>query len=144
MTLASLSVVVSSLVIVTAALLAAHQWHQRRDRGGTLSGLDASYFSRQDVRRGMGVVVMVLLALGLAFGARLNARVGGRANPVFVQVWLGVFILIFTLLCLALFDWVSTFLYARRQRRTMARERVELLRQLLRHTPAAEDNGRET
>ena len=49
-----------------------------------------------------------LLALGLALGSRIPPRVAGRTNPLFVQIWLGTFLLILALLLLAFLDWLST------------------------------------
>ena len=71
---------------------------------------------------------MVLLALGIAIGSRLEHKIAGRANPWFLAVWLAVFALIFVLLWLALLDWIATWLYARRHRRLIARERIQFLR----------------
>ncbi len=50
----------------------------------------ADYFFRQDVRRGLGVAVMLMLAAGLYFGSRIPPRVAGHANLTFVQVWLAI------------------------------------------------------
>ena len=47
--------------------------------------------------------------------------VARRANPLFLKLWLAVFVLVLVLLALALMDWVATRLYARRQRRALAR-----------------------
>ena len=125
---AAVSLAISIGVTFIAVALGLRQWHERRQRETDLSGLDASHFVRQDLRRGLGVVVMLLLAVGLSAGSRLDPRLGGKANPVFVDVWLGVFLLILILLGLAVLDWVATRLYARRHRRAMARERLEILR----------------
>ncbi len=125
---AAVSLAISVGVAAVAVLLGLRQWHERRLRESDLSEADASHFARQDLRRGMGVVVMLLLAAGLSAGARVEPRLAGRANPLFIQLWLGVFLLILILLILAVLDWLSTRLYARRHVRAMARERLEILR----------------
>jgi hypothetical protein len=125
---AAVSLVISIGVAAAAILLGLRQWHERRLREPDLSAADASHFARQDLRRALGVVVMLLLAAGLSAGARVEWRLAGRANPLFIQLWLGVFLLILILLVLAVLDWLSTRLYARRHVRAMARERLEILR----------------
>ena len=125
---AAVSLAISIGVAVVAAVLAIRQWHERRNRDPDLSEADAVHFARQDRRRGLGVVVMMLLAIGLSVGSRIMPRVGVRANPLFMETWLGVFLLVLILLVLAMLDWLATRLYARRHRQAMIRERLEILR----------------
>jgi len=127
-----IGLVLSAAVIVIAALLAYRQWKDRQRRETDLPEADAAHFVRQDTRRWLGAFVMILLALGLAVGMRLPHIAGGKANTRFVQVWLGVFLLIFVLLLLALLDWLAPRVYARRHRRAIVQERDETLRDLLR------------
>ena len=129
---AEIGLLLSAFVVFIAAVLAYRQWRDRRRRDVDLAGAEAVYHTRQDVRRWLGVFVMVLLALGLAVGTRIPHIVRGRTNPLFVQVWLGVFLLIFALLLLALLDWFATRRYAYRHRRAMLQERDETLRDVLR------------
>jgi hypothetical protein len=115
-------------VTVVAVVLALRQWYERRHREIGLSEADARHFARQDFRRALVGVVMILLALGVAIGSRLAHERAGRPNPWFLTTWLAVFGLIFVLVWLALLDWIATWLYGRRHRRAIARARIEFLR----------------
>jgi hypothetical protein len=130
--LASSSLLTSSGITLIAAFLGLRQWYERRARESDLSDRDRVYFFRQDVRRGLGVAVMLILAAGLYFGSRIPPRVAGHANLTFIQVWLAIVSLIMVMLGLALLDWISTRLYARRQHRSLASERERILRETLR------------
>ncbi len=138
---AAIGLLLSAFVLFIATILAYRQWKERRRRDADLSGAEAAYYARQDVRRWLGVFVMAVLALGIAVGARIPHIVRGRTNPQFVQVWLGVFLLIFALLLLALLDWFATRHYAYRHRRAMLQERDETLRDVMRPRPYP-NNGR--
>jgi Na+/H+ antiporter NhaD/arsenite permease-like protein len=122
------TVMLVSAIGVTAAVLTLWQRYERRHREPVLPEADARHFARQDFRRALVGVVLVLLALGITAGSRLEHKIAGQANPWFLAVWLAVFTLIFILLWLALLDWVATWLYARRHRRQIARERIQFLR----------------
>ncbi len=128
--LASNGVLMSTGIMMIAFFLGLRQWYEFRARDSNLSEVDRRYFSRQDVRRGLGVAVMLSLSLAIWVGSRVEPLIAGRANLSFLEVWLVVVVLILILLTLALFDWLATRIYARRIRRTLARERVELLRQV--------------
>jgi hypothetical protein len=130
--LASSSLLTSSGITLIAAFLGIRQWYEWRARESDLSYRDRVYFFRQDVRRGLGVAVMLILAAGLYFGSRIPPRVAGHANLTFIQVWLAIVSLIMVMLGLALLDWISTRLYARRQHRSLASERERILRETLR------------
>jgi hypothetical protein len=130
--LASSSMLISSGITLVAIFLALRQWYEWRARALDLSDDDRGYFFRQDVRRGLGVVVMLVLAGGLYLGSRIPPQVAGHASLTFVQVWLAIGSLIIVMLGLALLDWISTRLYARRHHRALALERRKLLRETLR------------
>lgn len=132
--LASASTLISSGITLIAAFLGLRQWYEWRARDAELTDHDRRYFIRQDVRRGLGVAVMLILAAGLYFGSRVPPKVDGRANLTFVHVWLAISALIIVMLGLALLDWISTRLYARRQHRSLASERQRILRETLRKT----------
>lgn len=123
-------------VTMIAAFLGLRQWYERKGREEPESAEDVGYFRRQDVRRWIGVGVMVALAIEVYFGSWVEPRVGGRGNPRFVVVWLVVLSLIIVMLGLALADWLATRAYARRQRRAIFREQIEELRQLTRRKTA--------
>jgi hypothetical protein len=130
--LASSSLLISSGITLVAAFLGLRQWYECRAREPDISDRDRRYFFRQDVRRGLGVAVMFILALGLYFGSRIPPKVAGHANMTFVRVWLAISSLILVMLGLALLDWISTRLYARRQHRSLLSERQRILRETLR------------
>src|SRR4051812_19723769 len=103
----SASLVLSSVVLIVAALLGWREWADRRVRDPDPSAEDRVHFATQDARRSTGIVILVLLAVGVAIGSRTPIRVDQRANPLFVGIWLGVFVLIFVILLLAMFDWIA-------------------------------------
>jgi hypothetical protein len=152
--LASTSLVLSIAIAAIAVILGVRQWIERGSRDRDLPEADRRYFAWQDRRRGIGVVVLLIQALGVLVGSRMEPLVpvlrlepglrqalrvsvgswiepllAGRGNLRFVAVWLGVILLIPALLLLALSDWLATRRYADRHRRSMARERIEILRQ---------------
>jgi hypothetical protein len=133
--LASSSGLISSGVTMIAVFLGLCQYYERRAREPDLSDADRTYFVRQDVRRGVGVVVMLILAAGLYVGSRLPPKVGNAANLLFVQVWLAISGLIVVMLGLALLDWIALRRYARRQRRFLAAERLRILKETLPKKP---------
>lgn len=139
--IAPASLILSSVVLIVAALLAWREWSDRRAREPDLSQEDHAHFAGQDARRTLGIVILVLLAVGVAIGSRTATRVGNRANPQFVGIWLGVFVLIFVALSLAMLDWAALRRYARRQRGRILRERLEILREQARLKEASGEQG---
>jgi hypothetical protein len=133
---AVVSLALSLGVAAVAVLLGWRQWQERRRREPELTPADSRHFARQDLRRGLGVLVLALLAVGLAAGSRVEPRVAARTNPLFIPLWLGILGLSFVLLVLALLDWLATRLYARRHVRAIARERLAILRDELRRRAA--------
>src|SRR5271166_1989469 len=91
---AAVSLALSILIVVVAALLVVWQWYERRHRATELSEADASHFARQDVRRWMVTVILILLAVGVTLGSRIELKVAGPTNLLFFQIWLGVILLI--------------------------------------------------
>ena len=130
----TIGVILAAFVGLVAVSLFLNQRRERRGRSADLSELDTRYFQRQDARRFLGSGLMLLLAFGLGFGSRIPVRLAGHGNPAYVQVWFGVIILLFCLLAMAMFDWIETFIYARRQHRDLAEQRLDLIR---RHWPKA-------
>jgi hypothetical protein len=127
--IATASLLLSSFVLVVAALLGWREWVDRRDRSMELSPEDARHFGHQDRRRTVGLVVLVLLAIGLLIGSRVPHKLGNHSNPVFLGIWFAVFLLIFILLALAMIDWVALRIFARRHRGQILRERIAILQE---------------
>lgn len=164
--LAWASLTLSVAVGTVALLLGLRLLSERRNRTDELSVADRKHFLIQDLRRGLGIMLMAFLAVGVYAGSRLptfvdeagkaDVKAGAGAdaahvvrdahpNNVFLAVWLGVFTSVVLLLGLALIDWISTRRYAQRHRREMNRERIDILRETLRHVEPADDglgNGR--
>src|SRR3954447_7317637 len=139
--IATASLVLTTVVLLVAALLAWREWNDRRARDPDLSHEDYAHFAGQDARRTLGIVVLVLLAAGVAVGSRTPPRVGNQANPQFVGIWLGVFVLIFVALSLAMLDWMALRRFARRHRGQILRERLEILREQARLKKASGEEG---
>lgn len=141
--IATTSLVLSSFVVLVAALLAWKEWCDRRARAVELTPEDSLHYFHQDTRRSMGIAVMGLLAVGLVVGSRTPTRLGNRANPQFLVIWLGVFLLIALLLLLAMIDWLALRGFARRQRSQILRERIEIIReeQRLKKARGIDGNG---
>jgi len=132
--LASTSLMISLGIVLIAAFLGLRQWYEQQARESDLSDLDRDHFTRQDMRRGLGVALMVILAAGLSIGSRIAPRVNEHANLTFVEFWLGEIGLLFVLVTMAGLDLLATRRYARRLRRSIARERIRLLREAIRES----------
>jgi hypothetical protein len=166
--LAWMSLTLSLAVATVALVMGLRLLSERRNRTEDLSAADHKHFIIQDLRRGIGIILMAFLAVGVYAGSRLpefvveapNADVDALAgadaalavrdahpNNVFLAVWLGVFASVVLLLGLALIDWISTRRYAQRHRREMNQQRLDILRETLRHVEPGHDglgNGRPT
>jgi len=129
-------------VTMIAAFLGLRQWYERKGRGELDSPEEAGFFRRQDVRRWLGVGVMLALAAEVFLGSSVEPRVGGRGNPRFVVVWLVVLSLISVMLGLALADWLATRAYGLRKRRAIFREQIDELRQAVQRKAAERAEGR--
>jgi hypothetical protein len=162
-TLAWTSLALAAVIATCALLLGLRLWWERRTREAGLSVPDRRHFLLQDLRRAVGILLMASLALGIYVGSRLPTFVvepkeprefgpgeftAGAAivaapeahpNRRFLVIWLAVFASVVLLLGLAMIDWISTRRYAARQRRNMHQERLEILRETMRHCQAAED-----
>jgi hypothetical protein len=140
----SASVGLAAGLSLIALFLALREWFERKAREQYLSPADELYFWHQDVRRRLGVGVLIAIAALALAGSRIEPRAAGRANLVFVVLWLTVLTLIVVLLGLALADLLATRSYARRRRREMLRESIEAIRQQARQASARarnEENG---
>ncbi|MHC5537576.1 hypothetical protein ACYOEI_05020 [Singulisphaera rosea] len=132
---AAAGLVMSLAVGAVAIALAFWLWFERKNRSDELPEEDLQHFRRQDLRRFLVALILMLIAVGLSAGSRIAPKVEGRTNLLFVEIWFGVFILILALLVLAFFDWIATKIYARRQFRALANERLEILREELSRNP---------
>ena len=97
---------------------------------------DRAHFTRQDIRRRLGVGVMTAIALLVLAGSWISSRADDKVSLAFVILWLAVLALIVLLLILALADWSATRAYARRHRRQIFRESIESLRRHARESAA--------
>jgi hypothetical protein len=148
------SLLLSVTTLVISAVLGVSVWWERRTRKPSLLPEDHRHFQIQDIRRGVGVICLALLAPGIYIGSRLPifefeplpAGIHAPAPPVqhpnrvFLGVWAAVFALVAVLLALALVDWIATRRYARRQRAAMTMERLDILREGFLHTDASPDD----
>jgi hypothetical protein len=130
--LASTGLWTSFGLALVALFLALRQWYESRARDPELSSEDRSHFRRQDVRRGAGIAVILILAAGLSIGTRIDHKIEGRPNPGFIEIWVAELALLVLLVVLAVLDSLATLAYARRHRRALARERGAALRDILR------------
>ena len=125
----SASIGLAAGLCLIALFLGLQEWYERKAREPGLSPADDLHFSHQDMRRRLGVEVLLAIAILALTGSRIEPRAAGRANVLFVALWLLVLTLIVVLLGLALADLLATRAYARRHRREMLRESIEAIRQ---------------
>jgi len=131
------SLVLGGIVLLSAIILGWRHWREYRNRPHDLAPLDQRHFARQDFRRSLGTIVLLLLGLALVIGGRMSPRVNGQANLKFVQLWSGVAFLMVVLLILAMLDWFSTRLYARRHKHRLIQEGLKIVEAELRIKMAA-------
>jgi UDP-N-acetylmuramyl pentapeptide phosphotransferase/UDP-N-acetylglucosamine-1-phosphate transferase len=123
-------------VSMIAVFLGLRQWYERRARDPELSDADGRHFTSQDLRRNLGVGIMLTIAAILLVTSRLEPRIKGQANLIFAELWVVILALIVVLLILALIDWLAIRRYALRHRRTILRESVEAIRREARQAVA--------
>lgn len=126
---AAVSLALSIGIVAVAIVLLIWLWYERRERDTELSEHDARHFKRQDFRRALVALILLVLAFEVFVGSPMEPKVGGRKNYAFFVIWLSAFALIFGLLLLAMLDWLATRLYARRHLQQLARERLEIFRE---------------
>lgn len=114
------------LILVDLGLFA---WllRDRKSRPRSMSDDDVAHFSRQDLRRSVVLVVLLVLSAMLIWGSRLPNLIEGKPNSLFVQVWAAAIGLICLLLLIAFVDWVATRFYAKRRRLELLEEGIELI-----------------
>ena len=159
--LASTSLMLSVAIAAISVILGLRQWWEHHVRDDDLSDDDLRHFFRQDLRRAVGVLLMLGLALGIYVDSRIppmvsdfpldkdfkeamrvvagcwvDTWINGQPNPQFLGLWFAMIVLLASLLAMALIDWRATRRYARRHRVTLAGERLEILRETFRRTDA--------
>ena len=134
--LPSASLALAAGLSLISLFLGLRQWYEWKARESELSVADQRHFSRQDLRRGTGVAVLLAIALLVLAGSRVEPQLQGRSNLLFLQIWVAILALILVLLILALADWAATRTYARRHRRELLRESIEALRRGARDIPS--------
>ena len=126
------SLVLSVGVAVVALILLFWQIAERSDRPDDLSDEDFAHFRSLDRRRMLVAGIMLVVSAGIYVGSRIDPGTKGHPNKWFVVIWLAVFWLVLCLTTLALIDWAATRRYARRHRKIMLREGLEILREEMR------------
>jgi hypothetical protein len=112
-------------ILLVATFLALWQWFDRRSRDPNSTALDRDFYRRQDLRRYVGVGVMVVLAfLLVAVSSQALAEYNKIVSLVVLVI---VCVLIVVLLALAFFDAIATQRYARRQFKSLAQERTKIM-----------------
>jgi hypothetical protein len=127
-----------------ALFLGLREWYERKARESDLSPADQRHFWHQDLRRRLGVGVLVAIAILALVGSRIDPGAAGKANLWFATLWFAVLSLIAVLLGLALADLLATGAYARRRRKEMLRESIEAIRRDAREAaarPPGKTNG---
>jgi len=124
----SASVGLAAGLCLIALFLGLREWYERKARDTELSPADHRHFRHQDLRRRLGVGVLLAIALLALAGSRIQPQAPGKANVLFVALWLLVLTLILVLLGLALADLLATRAYSQRQRRQMLRESIDAVR----------------
>ena len=132
----SASVGLAAGLCLIALFLGLREWYERKAREPNLSPADNLHFRHQDLRRRLGVGVLLAIAVLALAGSRVEPRAAGRANVLFVALWFLVMTLILLLLGLALADLLATRAYALRHRRQMLRESIEAIRRQARQAAA--------
>lgn len=138
-----LGLLVAAATLAAAAILAFRQGTDRRRRGDELPAADARHFARQDLRRWTGTALMAALAVGMAITTRLGPPRDRPAARRLARTWVGLCVLVIAVLALALLDWIATAAYARRHRRTLARNHLAALEaEIRRHRGEARGRDR--
>ena len=124
-------------VSMIALFLGLRQWYERRARlepseCHVETAAEQAFHRRQDVRRGLGVLVLAALAVLVFAGSWVPPRIHGKGNLGFIGVWLAVMALVVLALVVALWDWIATWRFARSRRQAMLDDHVEELRVHLR------------
>lgn len=123
-------------LFLIALFLGLREWYEQKARGPDLSPADDRHFMHQDIRRRLGVGVLLAIAVLALAGSLIDPHAAGRANLFFVALWFAVLTLVMVLFGLALADLLATRAYARRRRLEMLRESIEAVRRKARQASA--------
>jgi hypothetical protein len=132
----------ASGTVLVAAFLGLWQWFDRRARD--VDEVDRVFFQRQDLRRWIGIGMMLLLAVAIfvvdpsqpSMSPQTIGQLGQLVN-LFCMI-----ALIIGLLALALVDALATLRYARRHRRELSQEHAKLMLEVIRRTGSSDSIAR--
>jgi hypothetical protein len=134
----SANTAMASGTVTVAVFLGLWQWFDRRAR--EVDDVDRVFFQHQDVRRWIGIGMMVLLAAAIfvvdptqpTLSPQTLGQLGQLAN-LFCMI-----ALIIGLLALALVDALATLRFARRHRRELSREHAKLMLEAILRTGSSD------
>ncbi len=124
--------------VFVAVFLGLWQWFDKRAR--VVDEVDCVFFRRQDLRRWIGIGMMLLLAAAIfvvdptepSLSPRTLGQLGQLLN-LFCMI-----ALIIGLLALALVDALATMRFARRHRRELSHEHAKLMLEVIRRTGSSD------
>jgi hypothetical protein len=128
----------ASGTVLVAVFLGLWQWFDKRAR--EVDEIDRDFFQRQDLRRWIGIGMMLLLATAIFIvdpsetsQSPQNLRQLGQVANLFFLI-----VLIIGLLALALFDALATLRYGRRHRRELSQEHAKLMLESIRRSGSSD------
>ncbi len=134
------ALIVGALLLTAAAVVGLKQWWAHRRLIGNTRVNEAAYAIAERQIRHRLVVGGLLFVLGVAIplGDQLDAFFRGRPG-VFFAYWMGVLLLVFAMMVVAIGDALSTLAFARLTQVDLHRERRELEEEIRRFR--ASQNG---
>jgi sterol desaturase/sphingolipid hydroxylase (fatty acid hydroxylase superfamily) len=126
-------------IVAVAIFLGLWQWFDSRLREPDMTDEDRRFFRSQDLRRGLGIAVMLVLAVTIGL-MPLGNRWESRPARLYWQLGVvgALVVLILVLLVLALIDWMATRQYARRHRRALHAEHSKLMLEVIRRAGSSD------
>jgi ABC-type multidrug transport system fused ATPase/permease subunit len=134
----SANTAMASGTVFVAVFLGLWQWFDRRARD--VDEVDRIFFQRQDIRRLIGIGMMLLLAVAIFLVDTSESSLSPQTIGQFGQLinLFGMIALIIGLLALALVDAMATMRYARRHRRELSQEHAKLMLEVIRRTGSSD------
>ncbi|MDB5348619.1 MAG: hypothetical protein JWP89_6996 [Schlesneria sp.] len=132
--------IMGALLLCAAAFMALKQWWAHRRLMQNMKVNEAGYqIAERQIRHRLAVgVLLFVLAVAIPLGDQLD--IFFRARPgVFFAYWMGVLLLVFAMVVIALGDILSTLAAARLSQVDLRRERQELEEEIRRFR--AQSNG---